>query len=81
MWPVVGDELFGNHVGLNDQRRAVVLAILNADVRNREQQGILVSGGELPFTEQALDVAQELECCCGSTSITAFGSNSPPFLE
>jgi hypothetical protein len=57
MRPVIGDKLFGNLVGMYHERRAVVLSVLNADVRNRKQQGILVGRRELPFTEQALDVA------------------------
>jgi hypothetical protein len=61
MRPVISDKLFGNLVGMDYKRSAVVLSVLNADVGNREQQGIFIGGGELPFTEQALDVAQKLE--------------------
>ena len=61
MRPVIGDKLFGNLVGLDYKGRAVVLSVLNADIRNRKQQGILIGGGELPFAEQALDVAQKLK--------------------
>jgi hypothetical protein len=45
---VIANKLFGNLVDMDYKRRAVVLSLLNADVRNREQQGIFIGGGELP---------------------------------
>ena len=61
MWPVVGDEFFCDLDRMDHKRRAVVLSVLNADVRNREQQGIFVGRRELALAEQALEVAQKLK--------------------
>jgi hypothetical protein len=45
---VIANKLFGNLVDMDYKRRAVVLSLLNAHVRHREQQGIFIGGGELP---------------------------------
>jgi hypothetical protein len=57
--PVVGDELLGQLLGRYSQTAAGVVAPLDADVGDAEQQRVLIGGDEAALGEQPLDVQEE----------------------
>jgi hypothetical protein len=64
--PVILDELLSDQLRGDGERFAAVIARLNRDVRQREQEGILVGGYELTLGQQSLEVGQKLELLLGS---------------
>jgi hypothetical protein len=58
---VILNELFGNQSCRHHQGRARIIANLNGKVRQGQQKGIFVCGGELSLGENALDLRQECD--------------------
>jgi len=55
------DELGGNLIEGQMERFAVIVAALDREVSQRDQQGELVGGGELALAEHALQLVEPLQ--------------------
>ena len=59
--PIILNELFGYQLCGDRQSLAAIVTGLDGDVRQRQQQGVLVRRNELALGQQSLDVGQKLE--------------------
>jgi hypothetical protein len=57
--PIEFDELLGDRSERQFKLAAVIAAELDGEIRDGNQQGVFVSGDELAFGQQTLDVPEE----------------------
>ena len=72
--PIILDELFGNQLGRNRKLLAAVVSGFDRDVRQSQQEGVLVGRDELPLGHEALEVGQEAELLLSSGRTHDFSS-------